>query len=90
MTGVIMPLERELATYQANLADWLKSYSGKFALVVGDKLEGVFDTPQNAYAVGVGRFGNIPMLIKQIREAQDEAAFFPALTLGLINASLHV
>jgi hypothetical protein len=85
-----MPLERELATFQANLADWLKSYSGKFALVVGDKLEGVFDTPQNAYQVGIERFGNIPMLIKQIRADLDDAAFFPALTLGLIDARIHI
>jgi hypothetical protein len=80
-----VPLERELATFQAHLSEWSRAHSGKFALVVGEELIGVFDTPEKAYEAGILRFGNIPMLIRQLRP-DDETAFLPALTLGLIYA----
>jgi hypothetical protein len=80
-----MPLERELATFQAHFNEWLQVHPGKFALVVGEELIGVFDTPKKAYEAGIQRFGNVPMLIRQLRP-DDETTFLPALTLGLIYA----
>ena len=81
-----MALETEMQFFREHVAEWLAHHEGKFALVVGTELVDVFDTPESAYESGVRRFGNIPMLIKQIRKEQDEVAYFPALTLGLINA----
>lgn len=80
-----MPLERELATFKGHFDEWLQTHPGKFVLVVGEELVGVFDTPKQAYEAGIQRFGNIPMLIRQVRP-DDETTFLPALTLGLIYA----
>ncbi len=80
-----MALEQELATFNKNLPDWLQTHEGKFVLVVGEELVGVFDNPQAAYEAGIQRFGNIAMLIREVRR-EDETAFFPALNLGLIHA----
>lgn len=81
-----MPLETEIRFFNEHVAEWLAHHEGKFALVVGTELIDVFDTPASAYEFGVQRFGNIPMLIKQIGKEQDGVAYFPALNLGLIDA----
>ena len=84
--GLIMALERELATFQAHFTEWLQLHPGKFALVVGEELIGVFDNANQAYEAGIQQFGNIPMLIRQLRP-DDETTFLPALTLGLMYAN---
>jgi hypothetical protein len=80
-----MPLETEIQFFKEHVEEWLVHHKDKFALVVGNELVAVFDTSKSAYEFGVQKYGNIPMLIKQIRK-EDEIAYFPALTLGLINA----
>lgn len=80
-----MALEKELDTFRKNQPQWSQAYGGKFVLVVNEELVGVYDDPGTAYEAGIERFGNIPMLIKQVRK-DDETAFMPALTLGLIHA----
>ncbi len=81
-----MALEREVETFQNHLPEWLKLHEGKFALVVGEELVGMYDEAGAAYQAGVERFGNVPVLIRQVRDG-DETAFFPALMLGLIDAN---
>lgn len=80
-----MELREELAFFEANRASWLAEHKGKFALIKGSTLVGVFDTAENAYVEGVQRFGNVPFLIKQILE-EEPVVHLPALTLGLLRA----
>jgi len=82
-----MALEKEQEFFEAHRAEWMKYHENKFALVVGDELTGMYDTPQAAYEAGVDRFGNVPMLIKQVLTT-DPVILIPALTLGLIDANL--
>jgi len=83
-----MALEKELSVFLANHVKWLQTYENKFVLIVGDDLVGAFDDPKTAYETGIERYGNVPMLIKQVKR-EEETAFFPALTLGLIHADPH-
>jgi len=68
-------------------ADLLRQSPGKYALIIGTELLGVFDRPEEAYRVGIQSKGNVPMLIKQI-VPEDAAARLPAMTLGLLYAGL--
>jgi len=83
--GGSMALEKEIQFFEQHRSEWITHYEGKFALVVCVELVGTFDTSEAAYEVGVERFGNVPMLIKQIVR-EDSVACIPALTLGLICA----
>jgi hypothetical protein len=82
-----MILEKEQAFFEAHRPEWLKYHQGKVALVVGEELIGVYDNAEAAFDAGVERFGNVPMLIKQV-QATDPVAHIPALFLGLMNAGI--
>jgi len=82
-----MTLERELAYFESIKADLLKHSKGKYALIIGGELLGVFERSEEAYAVGIEQRGNVPMLIKLITE-QDPTDTIPALTLGLMHADI--
>jgi hypothetical protein len=80
-----MGLDQELATFEAMKADLLRNHAGKFVLIKGDQLIDTFDTPANAYAEGVQRFGQEPFLVKPVRET-EEIYHNHALYSGLMNA----
>ena len=82
-----MPLEIELTHFDAIKGELLQHHEGKFALVIGTELLGVFDSGEAAYAAGLGKRGNVPMLIKQITQGERTESV-PAMTLGLMSARL--
>ena len=61
-----MALEKELETYKARLAE-LATNEGKFVLISGDKVTGIFDTYADAIKEGYAKFGLAPFLVKQIQ-----------------------
>lgn len=65
-----MALETELATYQRNLPE-LKAHGGKFALVHGQELVGVYGTYEDALKAGYGLFSLNPFLVKQIQAVEQ-------------------
>jgi hypothetical protein len=78
-------LEQEIAHYESIKDNLIRHHEGKFALIIGNEQLGVFDKSEDAYRRGLELRGNVPMLIKQIR--QDEPVeIIPAMVLGLINA----
>ena len=77
------PFKDELEFFQANKADLLKHYEGKFALVYGSALIGVWDSQASAYSNGIERFGNVRFLIKQIL-LEDPLESVPALFIGVL------
>lgn len=81
-------LKEELAFYAEKKAELLKTYEGKYALIKGRALLGVFDSPSAAYEEGVKRVGNVPMLIVRVQK-EEPRAWIPALQLGLIRAHLQ-
>jgi hypothetical protein len=82
-----MTLETELQTFEARKAELLEKHQGKFALISGADFIGAFDTVDNAYKVGVDKFGLKPFLVKRISSREEEYRN-QALSLGLTNASL--
>jgi len=81
-------LAEERGFYQENRAALLQQHQGKFVLIKGRQLLGVFDSPEVAYGEGLKLLGNVPMLVIQVLPEQPVARF-PALQLGLIRADLQ-
>ena len=78
------PLAKELATYERLKPELLKD-SGKFAVIHGDELAGVFDTYSDALQTGYEKFGLSPFLVKQIQQ-HERIGYF---TKDLGDASLR-
>jgi hypothetical protein len=73
-------LEREIKTYKEKLPE-LQASEGKFVLISGDSVSGVFDSYQDALAAGYERFGMNPFLVKQISTVEVLASFTRDLEL---------
>jgi len=61
-----MPLEKELETYRSKLPE-LHDEQGKFALVHGDTVAGIYGTYDDALKAGYEKFSLEPFLVKQIQ-----------------------
>lgn len=62
-------LDVALATFDEHRRRLVREAPGKFVLIYGDRIVGVFDTDDDALAQGYERFGNVPFLVKEITEA---------------------
>lgn len=78
-------LETEIKFFRKNQEDWIKKYPGKFVLVKGEKLIGVYTSEDEALAEGARHFGLTSFLIRNVND-DDRVVHIPALTLGIINA----
>lgn len=79
-------LEKELAFFEKNKEKWLAQFEGKFVLVKGEELAGVYDTNEEALSAAASRFGLVPCLIRRVTQIQEDIKL-PALTLGLLYAN---
>ena len=70
-----MALEKELATYRKELPSLL-AQEGKYVLIHGDEMAGIWDTQEDAVQAGDERFGLEPFLVKQILKIEP-APFVP-------------
>jgi hypothetical protein len=80
-------LEKERQYYDSRLEQWLGQIPGRFVVITGDELVGIFDTMEEALAAGARRRGLAPFLVRRIQPAQEEVRI-PALTWGLLNANI--
>ncbi len=64
-----MALEKEIATYQAKLAE-IKQHEGKFVLIQGEEVLDYFTSYDDALKEGYKRFGLTPFLVKQIHAVE--------------------
>lgn len=76
----------ERAVYEASKSQLLAQHQGKFALILGGEIAGVFDTDINALQAGYEKFGPVPLFIQQILPQTPEQSA-PALTLGILTAA---
>ena len=60
-----MALEHEVQTYQKKRHELL-AHQGKYVLIHGDDLAGIWDSYEDALKVGYDKFGLKPFLVKQI------------------------
>jgi hypothetical protein len=74
-------LNRELAAYEREKARLLKEHEGKFVLIVGDDVIGIFDTQFAAIDEGWKLFPGKPILTKKITPT-EEVVFIPRRVAG--------
>ena len=72
-------LQQELATYQEQRERLLAIAKGKYVLIKGDRVLGVFDTEQDAIRQGYHQLGNVPFLAKQVLEIEPRQYFVSQL-----------
>lgn len=65
-----MLLEQELKTYQQEKERLLLESKGKFVLIKGDKIIGIYAAKEDALVEGYKRFGNTEFLVKEITEIE--------------------
>ncbi len=68
-------LQDELATYDQHRDELLKQAAGKFVLVHGTAIAGVFESQMQAVNAGYERFGNVPFLVKQVVAVETPLIF---------------
>ena len=64
------PLEQERRTYEEKKPELLSASAGKFVVIHGDEVAGVWDTQEDALRAGYGRFKLEPFLVKEISEVE--------------------
>lgn len=74
------PLQAEIDTYNAKLPELLSSV-GKFVLIKGDVVEGIYDTYADALKVGYQKFKLDTFMVKQIAPAEQIQFFTRDLDL---------
>ena len=72
--SVMTPLKHELETFE-KLGQRLQNDEGRFALVSGEKLIGIFDGYQDALEAGYKECGLKPFLVKRISAIEVIANF---------------
>lgn len=72
-------LGAELKTFQLNRDRLLATGEGKFVLVHGDEVVGVFESKMDAISQGYQKFGNTPFLVKQILKVEVPQNFVSTL-----------
>jgi hypothetical protein len=65
-------LEREATTFEERRAGLATQALGKYALVHGDAVVGIYGTEREAIVSGRGQFGYVPILVERIT-TEDEA-----------------
>ena len=69
-----MEFEQELDVYRRELPNLIE-HEGKFIVVFGESLIGIFSTYQDALTVGYQKCGLKPFLVKKI-ESVEQVQFF--------------
>ena len=75
-------LQQELEFFERQRLELLARAPGKYALVKGSELIGIFETELEAARAGYRQIGNEPFLIKHIVEA-DLPLIFTSFHLGV-------
>jgi uncharacterized protein (DUF433 family) len=71
-----MVLDREWDTYQANLPELLHQHAGRYLLIRGNRIIGVWDTKDQALEEGYRRFLLGPFMVQHI-VAEEKPIFVP-------------
>lgn len=63
-------LEAELGTFEQNRDRLLAMGEGKYVLIHGNEIAGVYESKMDAISQGYQKFGNTPFLVKQILKVE--------------------
>lgn len=67
--------ETERSTFQDRREELIANSLGKFVLIKGEEVVGVYDAEGDAVREGYKRFGNVPFYVKQIVEVEVPLTF---------------
>lgn len=71
-----MALEKELATFNRALPGLVGESEGRFALVIGDEVKGIFEAYADALQEGYKEAGlDTPFLVKKVTVVGDSAHY---------------
>ena len=79
-------LDAERKVFGERLPELLGKCPGKFAVIKGEEIIGIFDTLEEALAEGARRFGGESFLARRVETSPPEVSV-PALTFGLLSAN---
>ncbi len=83
-------LKVELDTFNQALPSLLGAEDGKFALVVGDKVVGTYESYADAVQDGYKEVGlDKPFLVKKITVVDDSAYFTRPLAMPKVRETCH-
>ena len=68
-------LDAELQTYEKNRESLLGSAEGKFVLIKGDQIVGVYESKMDAINQGYRQLGHVPFLVKQVLKVETPLTF---------------
>jgi hypothetical protein len=83
----LMAFEVEIEHYNELLPELLESSEGKFVVIKGRELLGVFDSNDDAYGAGLDAYGLTSFLLRPIRKTQPVFSI-PALQLGILRGRI--
>lgn len=63
-------LAKERETFERHREELLAEHEGKYVLIRGDQVYGIFDTEMDAVRAGFQRFGRVPMFVKEIERVE--------------------
>jgi len=67
----VQSFDLELTTYEREKERLLSASEGKYVVIRGDTIAGVWDTYEDALRAGYRQFGLEPFLVKQIRRIEQ-------------------
>jgi hypothetical protein len=73
---------RELAAYAKEQERLARDYLGWVALVHGDEVVGAFRTGDEAFLEGKRRFGDVKIMIQEIRDPNEPPDYMPSVDLN--------
>jgi hypothetical protein len=83
-----MALEKELETYNRNLAELKAEHEGKFVLIHGDDVVDTYSSYDDAIKAGYQKFLLDPFLVKRVRaleQAQFVSRFVDPCAVGRVD-----
>ena len=80
-------LETERQYFAQNHTELIAKHLGKFVVIKGEELVGVFNTIEEALSEGARQFQLQPFLVREVTIKGPQDINIPALTLGLLRAN---
>jgi len=68
-------LDKELATYEQQRDHLLATAEGKFVLIYGEEILGIYETKMDAITQGYTQLGHVPFLVKQVVQIEIPETF---------------
>ena len=80
-------LAEELKTYAEKKEELVRQHNGKYVLIKGNGIVGIFDSKEDATIIGIQKFGNTPFLVRKIEEVEQGQNYTSYLIRVGTNAS---